>query len=129
MDSYLTTQRATIFKQVGVMIYVFDVETREMGKDLEYYRDCLAGLQQYSPDAAIFLLVHKMDLVREPRLPTFQRKKQELQDASGDAVTSVLGTSIHDESLYKVLFLSSVVPDKVLMVIFVTRLGQILSTL
>lgn len=129
MDSYLTTQRATIFKQVGVMIYVFDVETREMGKDLEYYRDCLAGLQQYSPDAAIFLLVHKMDLVREPRLPTFQRKKQELQDASGDAVTSVLGTSIHDESLYKVYFHSSVAPDKVLMVICSTRLGQILSTL
>ena len=104
MDSYLTTQRATLFKQVGVMIYVFDVETREMGKDLEYYRDCLAGLQQYSPDAAIFLLVHKMDLVREPRLPTFQRKKQDLQDASGDAVVSVLGTTIHDESLYKVHF-------------------------
>ncbi|KIM48755.1 hypothetical protein M413DRAFT_437934 [Hebeloma cylindrosporum] len=101
MDSYLTTQRATIFKQVGVMIYVFDVETREMGKDLEYYRDCLAGLQQYSPDAAIFLLVHKMDLVREPRLTAFQRKKQELQDASGDAVISVLGTSMYDESLYK----------------------------
>jgi len=121
MDSYLTTQRATIFKQVGVMIYVFDVETREMGKDLEYYRDCLAGLQQYSPDAAIFLLVHKMDLVREPRLSTFQRKKQELQDASADAVISVLGTSIYDESLYKVHFVSSVAPDKVLMITFLTQ--------
>ncbi len=59
MDSYLTTQRSTIFQHVGVMIYVFDVETREMNKDLEYYRDCLEGLRQYSPDAAIFLLVHK----------------------------------------------------------------------
>ncbi|KAF8965283.1 Gtr1/RagA G protein conserved region-domain-containing protein [Flammula alnicola] len=101
MDSYLTTQRATIFKQVGVMIYVFDVESREMGKDLEYYRDCMAGLKQYSPDAAVFLLVHKMDLVREPRYPTFQKKKQELEEASGDTAVSVLGTSIYDESLYK----------------------------
>ncbi|KAF8163519.1 Gtr1/RagA G protein conserved region-domain-containing protein [Crassisporium funariophilum] len=101
MDSYLTTQRSTIFQQVGVMIYVFDVETREMGKDLEYFRDCMMGLKQFSPDAAVFLLVHKMDLVREPRQPTFERKKQELQDASGDTVISVFGTSIYDESLYK----------------------------
>ncbi|KAJ3507501.1 hypothetical protein NLJ89_g6269 [Agrocybe chaxingu] len=101
MDSYLTTQKSTIFQQVGVMIYVFDVETREVGKDLEYYRDCLAGLKQFSPDAAIFLLVHKMDLVREPRQPTFDKKKQELQEASGDAEISVFGTSIYDESLYR----------------------------
>lgn len=102
MDSYLTTQRSTIFQQVGVMIYVFDVETREMGKDLEYYRDCMMGLKQFSPDAAVFLLVHKMDLVRKPRQPTFDKKKQELQEASGDTNISVFGTSIYDETLYKV---------------------------
>ena len=102
MDSYLTTQRSTIFQQVGVMIYVFDVETREMGKDLEYYRDCMMGLKQFSPYAAVFLLVHKMDLVRHPRQSTFDRKKQELQEASGDTNICVFGTSIYDESLYKV---------------------------
>ncbi|KJA27073.1 hypothetical protein HYPSUDRAFT_35617 [Hypholoma sublateritium FD-334 SS-4] len=101
MDSYLTTQRGTIFKQVGVMIYVFDVESREILKDLEYYRDCMTGLQQYSPDAAVFLLIHKMDLVREPRQPTFLKRKQELEEASGDISVSVLATSIYDESLYK----------------------------
>ncbi|KAF9014030.1 Gtr1/RagA G protein conserved region-domain-containing protein [Cyathus striatus] len=101
MDSYLSTQRSTIFQQVGVMIYVFDVESREMNKDLEYYRDCLDGLRQFSPDAAVFLLIHKMDLVREPRQTTFERKRKELQDASGDGSISVFGTSIYDESLYK----------------------------
>ncbi|TFK42372.1 rraga protein [Crucibulum laeve] len=101
MDSYLSTQRATIFQQVGVMIYVFDIETREMNKDLEYYRDCLDGLRQFSPDASVFLLVHKMDLVREPKVATFDKKKKELQEASGDATISVFGTSIYDESLYR----------------------------
>ncbi|KAF8891207.1 Gtr1/RagA G protein conserved region-domain-containing protein [Infundibulicybe gibba] len=101
MDSYLTTQRPTIFQHVGVMIYVFDVETREMGKDLEYYRDCLDGLRQYSPEAAVFLLVHKMDLLREPRAAIFDKKKQELEDASGAGDVTVFGTSIYDESLYK----------------------------
>ena len=73
-----------------------------MGKDLEYYRDCMAGLRQFSPDAAVFLLVHKMDLVRQPRQPTFDKKKQELQDSSGDTNICVFGTSIYDETLYKV---------------------------
>ncbi|KAF6763975.1 rraga protein [Ephemerocybe angulata] len=103
MDSYLTSQRATIFQHVGVLIYVFDVESREMAKDLDYYRDCLEGLRQFSPEAAIFLLVHKMDLIRGDDLKesTLEAKRKELQETSGDLAIEVLGTSIYDESLYK----------------------------
>ncbi|KAJ6531202.1 Gtr1/RagA G protein conserved region-domain-containing protein [Mycena capillaripes] len=105
MDSYLTTQRSTIFQHVGVLIYVFDVETHEMHKDLEYYRDCLDGLRQFSPEAAVFLLVHKMDLARD-KGATFERKKKELLEHSekqGQVSPSVtvFGTSIYDESLYR----------------------------
>jgi len=49
----------------------------------------------------VFLLVHKMDLVREPKSATFDKKHKELQDASGAATITVFGTSIYDESLYK----------------------------
>jgi len=101
MDSYLTTQRGTIFQHVGVMIYVFDIETHGMHKDLEYYRDCLEGLKQFSPDAAVFLLIHKMDLAREPKSAIFEKKKKELEEASGECSVTVFGTSIYDESLYK----------------------------
>ncbi|KAF8633852.1 hypothetical protein AX15_001223 [Amanita polypyramis BW_CC] len=100
MDAYLSAQRSTIFQQVGVLIYVFDIETQEKFKDTEYYRDCLEGLKTYSPDASVFLLVHKMDLVRGKE-GTFEKKKQELEEASGDVQVSVFGTSIYDESLYK----------------------------
>lgn len=100
MDSYLTTQRSTIFQHVGVMIYVFDVESREMGKDLEYYRDCLEGLKQYSPGAGVFLLVHKMDLVRKGGV--LEKKKKELEEESKGVGVIVFGTSIYDESLYRV---------------------------
>ncbi|TFK30090.1 rraga protein [Coprinopsis marcescibilis] len=101
MDNYLTTQRATIFQKVGVMIYVFDVESREMNKDLEYYRDCLEGLRQFSPEAAVFLLVHKIDLVRQSKRETFDKKRQELIENSAGTAIEVFGTSIYDESLYK----------------------------
>jgi len=99
MDSYLTTQQSTIFQHVGVMIYVFDVESREMGKDLEYYRDCLEGLKQYSPEAGVFLLVHKMDLVRVKGV--LEKKKKDLEEESKGVGVVVFGTSIYDESLYR----------------------------
>lgn len=101
MDSYLTTQRSTIFQSVGVMIYVFDVESHETTKDLKYYRDCLDGLRYHSPEAAIFILIHKMDLVREPQ-QILDKRRQELEEASGDVPISLFGTTIFDQTLYKV---------------------------
>ncbi|KAI5120469.1 hypothetical protein M0805_006489 [Coniferiporia weirii] len=101
MDSYLSTQRPTIFQHVGVLIYVFDVESREMDKDLVYYRDCLEALKKYSPEAVVFLLIHKIDLVRTSRKTILEKKTRELQEASGDMAIMVFGTSIYDESLYK----------------------------
>jgi Ras-related GTP-binding protein A/B len=124
MDSYLTAQRATIFQHVGVLIYVFDVESREMDKDLDYYRECLEGLRQFSPDAAVFLLIHKMDLVRQARQETFDAKKEELQDVSGDLNLSIFGTSIYDESLYKV-HISICLSRKAMLTPNPSRLGQI----
>ena len=102
MDNYLSTQRSTIFQLVAVLIYVFDVETREPLKDLEYYRDCIDGLRKYSPEASVFLLVHKMDLVRENVEDVFSKKKELLVQESADLPVTVFGTSIYNESLYRV---------------------------
>ena len=65
MQSFLTTQRDTIFRNVEVLIYVFDVESHEYDRDMHYYQSCLEALMQYSPKAKIFCLVHKMDLIPE----------------------------------------------------------------
>jgi len=101
MDSYLSTQRATIFQHVGVLIYVFEVSAHDAAKDAAYYRDCLDALQRYSPEAAVFLLVHKMDLVAGDRAALLERRTRELQAESGTVPITVFGTSIHDETLYK----------------------------
>jgi hypothetical protein len=102
MDSYLSTQRSTIFQHVWVLIYVFEISARDATKDAEYYRDCLDALQKYSPDAAVFLLVHKMDLVLGDKSVVLERRTRELQAESGSAAVTVFGTSIYDETLYKV---------------------------
>ncbi|KAG9051574.1 GTP-binding protein gtr1 [Tulasnella sp. UAMH 9824] len=103
LDSYLTTQKSTIFQHVGVLIYVFDVESRDTEKDLVYYRDCLEACGKFSPEAAVFLLVHKMDLVggKKEKAEVFARKKKELLANSGTTKVKIFGTTIWDESLYK----------------------------
>ena len=102
MDSYLSTQRSTIFQHVAVLIYVFDIETREALKDLDYYRDCIDGLKKYSPEAKIFLLVHKMDLVREDADGVLAKKRAQLEQESAGLTITMFGTSIYNESLYRV---------------------------
>ncbi|XP_029819633.1 ras-related GTP-binding protein A [Manacus vitellinus] len=57
MENYFTSQRDNIFRNVEVLIYVFDVESRELEKDMHYYQSCLEAILQNSPDAKIFCLV------------------------------------------------------------------------
>ncbi|KAG9015118.1 GTP-binding protein gtr1 [Tulasnella sp. JGI-2019a] len=103
LDSYLTTQKATIFQHVGVLIYVFDVESRETEKDLGYYRVFLEACRKHSPEADVFVLVHKMDLVgaKKDREEVLKRKKRELLANSGNTKIKIFGTTIWDESLYQ----------------------------
>ena len=65
METYFTTQRDNVFRNVEVLIYVFDVESREVEKDMHYYQSCLEAILQNSPDAKVFCLIHKMDLLPE----------------------------------------------------------------
>jgi Ras-related GTP-binding protein A/B len=51
MENYFASQRDNIFRNVEVLIYVFDVESE--------------AILQNSPEAKVFCLVHKMDLVQE----------------------------------------------------------------
>lgn len=63
MENYFASQRDSIFQNVQVLIYVFDVESRELDKDMHYYQSCLEAILLNSPKAKIFCLIHKMDLV------------------------------------------------------------------
>ena len=73
MESYFQSQRDHIFRNVEVLIYVFDVESREIEKDLHYYQSCLEAILQFSRDAKIFCLLHKMDLLQETLRETVRR--------------------------------------------------------
>ena len=93
----------SFFRNVEVLIYVFDVESRELDKDLHYYQSCLEAIIQSSPKAKIFCLIHKMDLIEEDqRELIFKERCKQLEKLSLPLDCKCFSTSIWDETLYKV---------------------------
>ncbi|VEL21650.1 unnamed protein product [Protopolystoma xenopodis] len=102
MESYFVNQRENIFRNVEVLIYVFDVGTNDHQHDLANYRSCLEAIGQNSPEAKIFCLVHKTDLLtNESKDTVFQSWKAELEKYTDPIVCTCFATSIWDASLYK----------------------------
>lgn len=104
MDNYFTSQKDHIFKMVQVLIHVFDVESKLINKDMETFVKSLTNLRKYSPEAKVFVLLHKMDLVQiDKREELFLIMMEKLQKISNPYQFTLVGfpTSIWDESLYK----------------------------
>ncbi|KAI8815857.1 ras-related GTP-binding protein A-like protein [Fimicolochytrium jonesii] len=102
MENYIAAQRDHIFRNVEVLIYVFDVESREYEKDMHYYQSCLDAILRNSKDAKVFCLVHKMDLVQEDqRAAVFAERETDLKRRSLPLHITAFATSIWDETLYK----------------------------
>lgn len=102
MENYFASQRDNIFSNVEVLIYVFDVESHELEKDMHYYQSCLEAILQNSPQAKIFTLIHKMDLVQEEQRDLiFSTRRDDLKRLSKPLDCTCFRTSIWDETLYK----------------------------
>jgi len=101
--NYLEHMRDHIFRSVELLIYVFDIESEEQGNDFAQYVDVVEALEQHSPDARIYVLVHKMDLVKEELRESVFLDKQAsiLSQSSGQLRVSSFRTSIWDETLYR----------------------------
>lgn len=120
MENYLSQQRQHVFSNVGVLIYVFDIESKEFERDLLTYRAIITALNQFSPQTTslsdpndpdstpisegpkIFVLIHKMDLVvHSQREELYNERVAHIQAKSGDYSVIPFATSIWDQSLYK----------------------------
>jgi Ras-related GTP-binding protein A/B len=107
MENFLQNQRVDVFSGVALLIYVFDIESRDFPRDLETFKTVLEALYNGSRDARLFCLFHKMDLVQENLRESlfFERETILRQISYMFADIVVLGTSIWDETLYKVCYL------------------------
>jgi len=105
-ESYFERDRETIFRGVEMLIYVFDIESDSPEKDFDHFAGVLEAIEENSPDARIFVLVHKMDLVaEEEREMILQDRFRLIEEACSSAIgvhnLQCFGTSIWDETLYK----------------------------
>jgi Ras-related GTP-binding protein A/B len=131
MENYFDSQRDHIFTSVELLIYVIDVESREGAKDLHYYEASVDALRQNSPQARVFVLVHKMDLVPEAnRDQVFADKEAELRRLAGPHMpVTCFRTSIWDETLYKAWssVVYSLVPNVAILERQLTNLSAVLE--
>jgi Ras-related GTP-binding protein A/B len=104
-ESYFERDRETIFRSVELLIYVFDIESESPEKDFDHFCGVLEAIEESSPDARIFVLVHKMDLVaEEDRMTILEERKRLIADSCNSCGVEhfqCFGTSIWDETLYK----------------------------
>ncbi|KFZ13286.1 hypothetical protein V502_06702 [Pseudogymnoascus sp. VKM F-4520 (FW-2644)] len=102
MENYLSQQRSHVFSNVGVLIYVFDIESRDFDRDLLTYRSIISALSQFSPTSSVYILIHKMDLVAPAQREASYNDRIAAIRTKSDVFDPVpFATSIWDQSLYK----------------------------
>eukprot|EP00796_Vickermania_ingenoplastis_P004211 gene4211-3043_t len=94
---YLNKQREYIFRKVAVMLFVFDINSmsvdeplKEGAEDgpmlpsnswtkrdmLDYFKQAMCNIHKYSPQAKVFVLLHKIDLIgKDSREQVAQNRK------------------------------------------------------
>ncbi|KAK3621341.1 GTP-binding protein gtr1 [Elasticomyces elasticus] len=107
VESYLSNQRSHVFTSVAVMIFVFDISSREAAADMLSFASTIRALYEFSPSSKIFVLIHKMDLVpADQKARVFQQKAIDVRTTCEDEgfqsqQVDFWATSIWDQSLYK----------------------------
>ncbi|CAD8136723.1 unnamed protein product [Paramecium pentaurelia] len=120
LKEYLTDFKDTIFCNVEVLVYLFDVEMEgeQFNSEMITFRSTLSNLSQYSPGSKVFVLINKFDKIKETeRKMVFERKyKKIIQEAEGFniEVKDVFATCIWDETLYKAWsqIVQNLLPDR-----------------
>ena len=75
-------QRDVMFRGVEILIYVFDITTMDE-TSIAQYDEVLLGVEENSPNATIFVLFHKMDLLdAEDRFRVFAEKQAAIKESS-----------------------------------------------
>lgn len=118
MENYFINQKEHIFRNAEVLIYVLDVKSDKPEGDMEGYKECLKAIADNSPEAKIFALVHKMDLIEDPEQKQliFEQKRKQLEDLAREYSlrVEVSKTSIWDKTLYSAWskIVTQLVPNK-----------------
>jgi Ras-related GTP-binding protein A/B len=107
MENYFESQKDHIFKNTMILIYVLSASAvvndgPDAQKEMSYFKNTIDSLRSLSPDARIFVLVHKADLIPpHDRVNVFNRASDNIRNITAGMTTECFLTSIWDETLYK----------------------------
>jgi Ras-related GTP-binding protein A/B len=98
-----------LFDNVKILVFVVEAEKKKKNNqqdnnddDILYFNKCVQSLEEHSPDAKIFVLIHKMDLICDDRKQiVFNTKKKEIEENSGNFNVTCFPTTIWEHSLFK----------------------------
>jgi Ras-related GTP-binding protein A/B len=136
MENYLSRQKEHVFGNVAVLIYVFDVESREFNADLIGYSRIIRAIEEFTGTGGrgkegcrVWVLIHKMDLIDEDdRAKIFAERCNLIRKASEGYANTVqfFQTSIWDETLYRAWthIIRNLIPNSVAIDETLQRLAQ-----
>ncbi|PVZ96466.1 hypothetical protein BB558_007644 [Smittium angustum] len=102
MNNYFNEQKDHVFRDAEVLIYVFDIESRDQTGEFMYFKDCIQSLSQCSPNAKVFCLVHKIDLIKpDLRDDILNNYKSALEPIYAPFKPEFYCTTIWDYTLYQ----------------------------
>lgn len=128
MEHYVRDVPDKVFSNVSFLVYVFDVNLKNEELDLKTYKRIIDSLFQYSKDAKVFILFHKIDKIAQAdRTRTFNRAVSLVKDLTPpQALVECFATTIYEQSLYLAWtkIIEFVVPD---IAFFNTQLDTIMG--
>jgi len=111
LQSYFESQRDVVFRNVAILIYVFDIESLEKKNvdtgipyDFYQFNTALGAIRSHSPRAKVFCLIHKMDTIPPDLKRTiFSKHANQLRKEAKtfELAITCYATSIWDETLFK----------------------------
>lgn len=112
MEEYLGQDCTDLFSNVAVLVYVLDVAS-DSPDDLVQFEACVTTLRTNSPEANLFILFHKSDLLSGSPTSQLKEREGELKRKALPTLAHCFITTIWDESLYRAwsAVISSLVPN------------------
>ena len=121
MENYFESQKEHVFRNAMILIYVLSssaLEGSDSSKEFSNFKNTVESLNQLSPQAKIYVLIHKSDLIPpNERTSVYTKTSTALKTIAGSMSTECFLTSIWDETLYKAWskIVHSLMPNMVLL--------------
>jgi len=110
MENYFESQKEHVFRNAMILIYVLSAAAvvaeanspPDAQKEMNYFKNTIESLGQLSPNAKVYVLVHKSDLIPpHDRGNMFNKVSDQLKSIGHGMAVETFLTSIWDETLYK----------------------------